>query len=211
MRAGKEAGRSATVPPASIACSTHAAHVGATTDHPRRPRSGAADGRTAGAIRPVGQGARFGSRIGGCGALCALQGNGKVREAATAHLETALAAAGRRRSCGARPPGRGTRVRWDCCRGWFGSRTTSARVPGAEPEGPAADAPCSTRPRGASVSFRSRVGVRDLLEARHVVLRRRPDEVVLKATGSGTGLVKDRARRGRRITRVLGPRVARGR
>src|SRR5207244_7743922 len=27
-----------------------------------------------------------------------------VREAATAHLETALAAAGRRRSCGARPP-----------------------------------------------------------------------------------------------------------
>jgi len=43
------------------------------------------------------------------------------------------------------------------------------------------------------VSFRSRV-VRNLLEARHVVLGRRPDEVVLKATGSGTGLVEDRAR-----------------
>jgi hypothetical protein len=55
------------------------------------------------------------------------------------------------------------------------------------------------------VSFRSRV-VRNLLEARHVVLGRRPDEVVLKATPSGTGLVEHRARRGRRMTRVLGPR-----
>src|SRR5438477_5089892 len=64
--------------------------------------------------------------------------------------------------------------------------------------------------RSEVMSFRSPV-VRNLLIARHVVLGRRPDEVVLKATGSRTGLVKDRARRGRRTTRVLGPRRPRGR
>ena len=82
---------------------------------------------------------------------------------------------------------------------FYGCRTSGrspaamARVPGAEPEGPAPDAPCSTQLAERGVSFRSRV-VRNLLEARHVVLGRRPDEVVLKATGSGTGLVEDRAR-----------------
>src|SRR5262249_32672051 len=58
------------------------------------------------------------------------------------------------------------------------------------------------------MSFRSRL--RNLLEALDVVLGRRPDEVVLKATLSGKGLVEDRALRGRRITRVLGPRIPRG-
>jgi hypothetical protein len=49
---------------------------------------------------------------------------------------------------------------------------------------------CTPTSRSEVMSFRSRV-VRNLLEARHVVLGRRPDEVVLEATGSGSGLVKD--------------------
>ena len=60
------------------------------------------------------------------------------------------------------------------------------------------------------MSFRSRV-VRNLLEARHVVMGRRPDEVVFESHRFRTGLVEDRARRGRRMTRVLGPRRPRGR
>jgi hypothetical protein len=60
------------------------------------------------------------------------------------------------------------------------------------------------------MSFRSRV-VRNLLEARHVVLGWRPDEVVLKATLPREYLVKHRARRGRRMSRVLGPRRPRAR